>query len=162
MPIYEFYCPDCHTIYNFFSRRINTDASPDCPGCGRPGLDRRMSSFAISKGRRETGDDIMPEFDESRLEQAMMSMSGELENMNEEDPVQAARLMKKLSRAADIKLGDGLEEALRRLEAGDDPDAIEADMGDILESENPFAARTKNLQPHKKRPPQKDDTLYEL
>ena len=24
MPIYEFYCPDCNTLFNFFSRTINT------------------------------------------------------------------------------------------------------------------------------------------
>ncbi len=33
MPIYEFYCEQCHTIYNFFSRKINLEKIPDCPKC---------------------------------------------------------------------------------------------------------------------------------
>ena len=40
MPIYEFYCPDCNTLFNFFSSRINTEKKPDCPKCGRKELDR--------------------------------------------------------------------------------------------------------------------------
>ncbi|XCN71926.1 MAG: FmdB family zinc ribbon protein [Candidatus Electrothrix aestuarii] len=35
MPIYEFYCQDCNTIFNFFSSRINTEKRPDCPKCGK-------------------------------------------------------------------------------------------------------------------------------
>ena len=31
MPIYEFYCAKCNTIYNFFSRTANTDKIPTCP-----------------------------------------------------------------------------------------------------------------------------------
>jgi hypothetical protein len=34
MPIYEFYCEDCHTIFNFFSKNVNTTKKPN----GRPAL----------------------------------------------------------------------------------------------------------------------------
>jgi len=33
MPIYEFYCEDCNTLFNFFSRTVNTDKQPPCPRC---------------------------------------------------------------------------------------------------------------------------------
>ena len=33
MPIYEFYCPHCHRVFNFLSRAVNTDKTPDCPQC---------------------------------------------------------------------------------------------------------------------------------
>jgi len=36
-----------------------------------------------------------------------------------------------------MNLGDGFREALSRLEAGDDPDQIDEEMGDILTSEDP-------------------------
>jgi putative FmdB family regulatory protein len=35
MPIYEFYCPDCHTVFSFFSSRIDTAVRPACPQCGK-------------------------------------------------------------------------------------------------------------------------------
>ena len=60
MPIYEFYCPDCHTIFNFFSARIETEKRPDCPRCGRSKLERRMSVFshlnpAVGLRRKQVG-----------------------------------------------------------------------------------------------------------
>ncbi|MCP4369614.1 MAG: hypothetical protein GY797_16110 [Deltaproteobacteria bacterium] len=42
MPIYEFYCADCHTIYNFFSLKINTETVPKCPRCENPDLKHRF------------------------------------------------------------------------------------------------------------------------
>jgi hypothetical protein len=30
MPIYEFYCRDCHMVFNFFARRVNTTAQRAC------------------------------------------------------------------------------------------------------------------------------------
>ena len=49
MPIYEFYCADCHTIFNFLARKTSS-VVPGCPRCDRRRLERRVSAFAISKG----------------------------------------------------------------------------------------------------------------
>jgi len=167
MPIYEFYCSDCHTVFNFLSRTVTTTKRPACPRCGRPDLEKKVSSFAISKGRVETaGEDDLPEIDENRMEQAMASMAREVEGINEEDPRQMARLMRKLYDATGLRLGDGMEEAIRRLEAGEDPDKIEEEMGDFLEGEDPLLGGTsgpglKGLR-RRLRPPKVDSTLYEL
>lgn len=170
MPIYEYYCPDCHTIYNFYSRRINTDKVPGCPSgdCGRERLQRQVSLFAISKGRKEEedgGDDALEGVDESRLEQAMMSMAGEMENIDEEDPRQAAKMMRRLFDSSGLQLSGGMEEAISRMEAGEDAEQIEADMGDLLEEEEPFAVKPKKLLGDLRRkylPPRVDETLHEL
>ena len=62
MPIYEFYCRRCNTIYNFFSRSVNTEKVPDCPKCKNGPLKRKVSLFAALTGRRddEGADDGMP------------------------------------------------------------------------------------------------------
>ncbi len=165
MPVYEFYCPDCHMIFNFFSRRINTEKQPDCPKCNRKGLERQVSIFAISKNRKEE-DDIMPDIDESKLEQAMMSMASEIENIDEDDPRQAAAMMRKLMSATGLDIGGPMEEAISRMEAGEDPDKIEEEMGDVLESDDLFKSlgKGKVLRGFRKRymRPAVDDTLYEL
>ena len=73
MPIYEFYCGDCHRIFSFLSRRIDTEGRPACPKCERPGLRRLPSSFAISKGRKEEpAGSPLPEMDESRLARVVL------------------------------------------------------------------------------------------
>lgn len=162
MPVYEFYCADCHTIFNFLSRRVNTEKRPDCPRCGRHELQRQVSRFAFSKGRTEEPLEGMPDMDEEKLERAMMGLAGEMEGMDENDPRQMARFMRKLQDATGMNLGSGFEEAMRRLEAGEDPEKIEAEMGDLLDADNPFAM--EGIRGIKKRlaPPAHDDTLYTM
>lgn len=168
MPIYEFYCPECHTIYSFYSRRINTAKTPSCPGDGRRHhrLERQVSLFSISKGREEDeSGDMLDNIDESRLEQAMMAMSGEMENIDEDDPRQAAGMMRRLFDSTGLRLSGGMEEAISRMEAGEDAEQIEADMGDMLEEEEPFTMKPRRLLNDLRRkylPPRVDETLYEL
>ena len=93
MPIYEFYCRDCHTIFSFFARRVDTETVPKCPKHARHKLRRQMSRFAISSGRSDspTGEGPEPDFDDEKMEAAMMHMAGEVEGMDEEDPRAMAR-----------------------------------------------------------------------
>lgn len=144
MPIYEFYCPACHMLLNFFARGVKPDARPDCPHCGRKRLERQVSAFAVT-GRAKGGDpdgaggggDDFP-VDDARMEQAMESLAGEAESLDENDPRQAARLMRKFSQMTGMDFNENIESALKRMESGEDPDKIEEKMGDLGEDENPF------------------------
>lgn len=165
MPIYEFYCEDCNTIFNFFSRSVNTRKRPKCPRCRTRTLARRMSAFAVTGRAKEEGDGGDLPIDEGRMERAMEALASEAESINEDDPRQAANLMRKLTDMTGLELGPGMTEALRRMERGEDPDQIEAEMGDLLESEEPFALPGKKggRGGGGKRPaPARDETLYEL
>jgi len=164
MPIYEFYCKDCHTIFNFFSKTVNTTKKPKCPKCKTLTLTRQISLVAYTGRAKEGGDfDDLP-FDESKMEQAMHMLAGEADKINEDDPKQAAHLMRKLSNMTGLKLGGGLDEAIRRMEKGEDPEQIEAEMGDLLEGEDPFSLPEKkgNAAKTKVKIPFKDETLYDL
>lgn len=164
MPIYEFYCEPCNTIFNFFSRAVNTTKKPVCPRCRKRRLTRRMSAFAVTgKAKEDGGMEDLP-FDESRMEKAMQTLAGEAESISEDDPRQAANLMRKLTDMTGLELGPGMTEALRRMERGEDPDQIEAEMGDLLEGEDPFVLPgKKGGKPGGRRPaPQRDETLYDL
>jgi hypothetical protein len=150
-------------IFNFYARRIDTDKQPLCPRCGRIKLTRQMSPFAVVRGLKEDADSGLPDnIDESKLEQAMAALGGEAEHLNEDDPRQAAQLMRKLTQMTGLRLGSGMEEALRRMEAGEDPEQIEAELGDLLEGEDPFVAEGQKGSSRQKRPPRRDETLYEL
>lgn len=163
MPVYEFYCSDCHTIFNFLSRRVNTEKRPACPRCGRPELDRQVSRFAVSRGHGETAqEEEMPELDEERMEKAMEALAGEMEGVNENDPRQMARFMRRFTEATGMDLGEGAEEAIRRLEAGEDPARVEEEMGQLLDADNPFAREGVRGLKRRLRPPERDDTLYPL
>ena len=164
MPIYEFYCEDCNTIFNFFSKSINTRKKPKCPKCKTKTLSRQMSAFAFTGKAKEDGEmDDLP-FDESKMERAMQMLAGEAESMNEDDPKQAANLMRKLTDMTGLELGPGMQEALQRMEGGEDPEQIEAEMGNLLEEEEPFVLPDKKggIGKAQRRVPIKDDKLYDL
>jgi len=165
MPIYEFYCKKCNTVYKFYSRTIDTSTIPKCPRCKRVRLERMFSSFATLSKREseESADTGMPDIDESKLERAISMLEKEAEGMDENDPGQAADLMRKLTDAAGISLGEGMEEALSRMEKGEDPDKIEEELGDLLGEES-FSFESKKKKGTKKTSPRPrvDETLYEL
>lgn len=167
MPIYEFYCHKCNTVYNFFSRSVNTEKIPFCPNCKTVRLKRQLSLFAAIKGKKEgvdMADGDIPQLDEGKMEKAMSLLSQESEKINEDDPRQAAMLMRKVADIAGINMGKGVEEALNRMERGDDPDMIEQEMEHILADEDPFTLEGKpgkrSLQVASK--PLVDDTIYDL
>ena len=146
MPIYEFYCEPCHTIFNFLSKRVNTTATPPCPTCAQK-LSRQISSFAHLRGGSDSanggGDDGTPQVDEARMEQAMAAMGSEIEDLGDDtDPREAATLMRRFAQTSGMKFTDTVEEALNRMASGEDPEAVDAEFGEVLESANPFAADT--------------------
>ena len=168
MPIYEFYCPDCHTVFNFFSRSVNTTKRPSCPKCGRRRLGREISLFSMTGSKKDAAgeDDLDLPIDDAKMESAMEALAGEAEGIDEDDPRQAAQLMRKFSDMTGMELGGGMQEALARMEAGEDPEAIEAELGDRSEEEDPFlgpggggkgeAGRARRAAP------KRDQTLYDL
>ncbi len=163
MPIYEFFCFECNTVFKFLSRSVNTEKKPSCPRCKKDILERQVSVFATPGGAKESDDPMenLP-VDESKMESAMEKLVGEAENINEEDPRQAARLMQKFSAMTGLKYNDSIEEALSRMEAGEDMENIESQMGDSLDGEDPFIVQGKKGGSAARKPPQYDDTLYEM
>jgi putative FmdB family regulatory protein len=178
MPIYEFYCRHCHRVMSFLSRAVNTDKTPACPHCRKSDLARRVSAFAISKGRKQELKPEAPpgpEIDEGRLEQAMASLAGDLDSLDENDPKQGAHLMRRLFSATGMPVAGGMEEALKRMEAGEDPEKIEEEMGDVLEQDpfggllggeggeaDPDSGQKRLGRLRRMLPPTHDTTLYEM
>ena len=138
MPIYEFYCDHCYALFNFLSKSVNTSGRPECPECKRK-LEKQVSMFAAPSGAAESGDmDDFP-IDESKMEDAMNVLASEAESINEDDPRQAAQLMRKFSSITGMEFGAGMEEAIGRMESGEDPEKIEAEMGDLIDGDgDPF------------------------
>ena len=141
MPIYEFACPRCRRIYSFLSKRVKPDRVPVCPKCGNKKLSKQVSRFAMTKGLKEPvaksdaagGEPPMPDLDDPRMARAMAEMERDMEHLDENNPKHMAHLMKKMK---DIMppgtMPKEMDIAIKRLEAGEDPEKIEADMGDVL------------------------------
>jgi putative FmdB family regulatory protein len=141
MPIYEYACPKCRVIFNFLSKRINPDRAPVCPKCGNKKMFKQMSRFAMSRKLQEPaakpespdGQPPMPEFDDPRMERAMMEMERDMEHLDENNPKHMAHMMRKMKDLMPPgSVPKELDVAIKCLEAGEDPENIEEDMGDVL------------------------------
>ncbi len=166
MPIYEFFCPDCYAVYNFFSARIDTEAKPDCPRCRRRELDRKPSTFATLKHQGEDDDDGDPfsGLDESKLEGAMETLMKEMGGLeNEEDPRAMGRMMRRFGQLSGLEMGDRMEEMIQRMEAGEDPESLEEDLGEDMDGDDfDDFFKLKKAVAARRRRPRVDDELYFL
>ncbi len=167
MPIYEFYCRTCHVVYNFFSARIDTTAKPQCPRCDRPDLERKPSRFATLKQQPDAEGEEAPMagFDESKIEGAMESLMGEMGSLEEDDDPRAmGRMMRRFGELSGLEMGDRMEEIVGRMEAGEDPESLEKEMGNEMEGEDisDFFKLKQAAARARKRHPRVDDELYFL
>jgi hypothetical protein len=100
-----------------------------------------VSRFAMTRGLKEpaakpeadTGEPPMPDFDDPRIERAMGELERDMEHLDENNPRHMAHMMRKMK---DLMppgtVPKELDVAIKRLEAGEDPEKIEEDMGDVL------------------------------
>jgi putative FmdB family regulatory protein len=114
MPIFEYLCRRCNTIFQFLIRDSSRDHDPSCPRCGTGGLERVMSTFSTS---RKGSPDVADVADDPVLA-----------GMDEDDPRSMARAIRHMADEMGEDLGPELEEAISRLEAGEDPEDIEREL----------------------------------
>ena len=148
MPMYEFLCEDCNRVFSFLARTPEVARRrPGCPKCGGRKMTRQLSLFAAGRKRGErsqgpessapeTAGDPSPA-DDARMERAMMDLERDMESVDENNPRQMAAVMRRLSDASGEHMGPEMDEMIRRLEAGEDPDKVEEEMGDVLGDEGP-------------------------
>jgi len=148
MAIYEYLCSHCNRVYSFFTRGFSEEREPVCPRCGATDLTKQVSRFAFVRsgggapgrssdvgdapGLDAAGEGGPDALDDPRVEREMMRLMQEAEHMDENDPRQMGRFMRRMSEVSGEALDPEMEEAVRRLEAGEDPEKIEDDMGDVL------------------------------
>jgi len=141
MPIYEFACPHCRKIFSFLSKRLNPDRLPVCPKCGNRKMIKQISRFAAMrrpaesavKGETEGDEGPMPDFDDPRMARAMAEMERDMDHLDENNPRHMAHMMRKMKDLMPPgSVPKEFDIAIKRLEAGEDPEKIEADMGDVF------------------------------
>jgi putative FmdB family regulatory protein len=119
MPIYEYRCNDCRkrvTVYWRSFSEVET-APARCPACNGTDLTRLISRVAVLRS------------EESRLEG--LADPSSLAGLDENDPQNMARWMRKMSHEMGEDLGPEFGEVVDRLEAGESPEEIEAAMPDL-------------------------------
>ena len=112
---------------------------------------------------------------------AMSAMESEFANVDENDPRGMGRMMRRMAELTGEKLDGQMEEVVRKLEEGADPDKLEEEMGDAFgdkesgDPEDPYGAGpgeteakpgTEPKEPRqrfrvRRGPPVRDPKLYD-
>ena len=142
MPIYEYYCSENNTIYQFYAKTLaQGKLIPKCPDNPKFRLQKALSTFAVKTGGKKSGDgDVkgdaagLPDAggdpaDDARMEAAMNAMEGEFANVDENDPRAMGRMMRRMSELTGEKIDGEMEEVVRKLEEGADPESLEDQLG---------------------------------
>ena len=183
MPIYEYYCPDNHRVYQFFAKTLAQGGSvPKCPDNPAYRMVKTLSAFAVvKKSGKDAGGEAAASgtpFDPpggegggSRADAAMAAMEREFANVDENDPRAMGRMMRRMAEATGEKIDGEMEEVVRKLEEGTDPEALEEQLGDEMpgagddEGEGtgglPAPEPRETRQRARRGPPVRDPKLYD-
>ena len=133
MPIYEYYCPENHTVYQFYAKTLAQGRNvPKCPDNPNYTMRRILSPFAVTGGGKqseETAPAAPAGADDARMEAAMGAMEREFAGVDENDPRAMGRMLRRMAEITGEKIDGVMEEAVRKLEEGADPDAMEEQLG---------------------------------
>lgn len=145
MPIYEFFCPDNNTVYQFYAKSVaQGETIPPCPDNPKFRMRKMVSGFAITKGGASDEPPTNPTTesgaeDDPKMEAAMAAMESEFAHVDENDPKAMGRMMRRMSEMTGEKLDGEMEEVVRKLEEGADPDSLEDALGgEMDESGDPY------------------------
>jgi len=175
VPIYEFYCPDNNRIYQFYAKTLAQGAAvPTCPANPKFRMRKIFSPFAVvGKGAKTEkapgpGNEGSAEpAADARMEAAMGEMEREFSSVDENDPRAMGRMMRRMAELTGEKIGGEMEEVVRKLEEGADPDSLEDQLGsgpgdDAADPEKPEAKEGRR-RPRARRPePVRDPKLYDF
>jgi len=140
MPIYEYYCKKCNTLFDFYSRTFSVEKDPLCPRC-KGDLKKHVSSFAFSQKKK--GPDSLP-MNTKMLDEGMKR----LKDHDSKNPEDAAHLRKKFTKMMGVNFEEGKKKASVVLESEKD------EKGKFIEG--------KPISDAHDAPPEKDETLYEI
>ncbi|MCS7182527.1 MAG: hypothetical protein NZ869_05395 [Thermoanaerobaculum sp.] len=139
MPIFEYLCSQCNRIYSFLSLSPAPKGNPQCPRCGNQELRRVPSAFAVKRAGKTAGKQRDHGATEAEvpagLERELEQLMGGLDEKEMEDPRTMGRVMRRLAEASGERIPPTLEEMIRRMEQGEDPEKLEETLGDQLEEE---------------------------
>lgn len=176
MPIYEFYCPDNNTIYQFFAKsRAQAETTPRCPENPAFRMEKLVSTFAIGSGAKEAEhapeSASAPVEDDPRMDAALSELESQMESIDENDPKAMARMMRRMAEVTGERLDEQMEEVVRKLEEGQDPESVEAHVGDAFGGEPPGTESAAQPAPvregssragyRRRAAPTRDPKLYE-
>jgi hypothetical protein len=178
MPIYEYYCRDNHTIYQFYAKTLAQGRTvPRCPDHPKFRLEKMVSAFAVTKGGKSdepppaAGGPAGGAEEDPRMDAAMAAMENDFAGVDENDRKAMGRMMRRMAELSGEKIDGEMEEVVRKLEEGADPESLEDQLGGEAPGDDPSGeggpeapaaeAREARHRFRARRAPLRDPKLYD-
>lgn len=182
MPIYEFFSPNTNKIYSFYSRRLicNKDV-PSCPDGEKFPMKKLISGFSITGQNSNdeelnsgiednTESDPFAKLNDNQSARVMKEMEKAMSGIDDEnpDPRQMGSLMRRMCDMTGEKMDGVMEEVVRKLEEGSNPEELEAKIEGIMDDADAADEENEGAQIRKARKQKarmiltRDPELYEM
>jgi putative FmdB family regulatory protein len=120
MPVYEYKCQTCGYRTNVrISYKEYDRAKPTCTKCNSKSLERIISKVRIARS------------EESHIDS--LADPASLGGVDENDPKSVGKFMRRMGNEMGEEMGPEFDEMVGRLESGEDPESIEADLPSLSE-----------------------------
>jgi putative FmdB family regulatory protein len=116
VPLYDFRCKDCQHTFTlaYASVEAMENADPRCPACGSGALSQLITGVSVIAS------------EETRMDR--MADPARFAGLDEDDPRAMGQAMRQMADELGEDLGPEMNEAIGRLEAGEDPASVERSM----------------------------------
>jgi putative FmdB family regulatory protein len=111
MPIYEYNCHHCNRKVSIFMRISQFNSNPGCPLCGKSGLTRVFSCFAVHKSL-------------STLHEESGGPGPSQSNGYYKDPRNIGRHLEKKFKDMNIEMPSEIQQSISAAREGDLPDSL--------------------------------------
>jgi hypothetical protein len=123
-------------VYQFYAKTLAQGRTvPPCPDNPKYLMRKVVSSFAVTKGGKSEDAPAAPApvggdaAEDARMEAAMGAMEQEFASVDENDPRAMGRMMRRMAELTGEKIDGEMEEVVRKLEEGAEPDTLEEALG---------------------------------
>jgi hypothetical protein len=164
MPIYEYYCENNNKIYSFLIKSpALRSITPQCPDHPEFTLQKTVSQFAfISKVKETPVDDPFHGMNDHEMERVMQVMEQELSGFENQNPhpKEMGNILQRMNQILGDRVPKELQEISRRLQAGEDPDQIDADFS--AANSQSFSEFLKQTKIKLRGTPLRDPKIYDI
>ena len=125
MPLYDYFCLDCHQCFDIFMTYAEYGARPvTCSHCNSGNVRRRVPRVRMAKSEESRMDSLAGDFSDPS------ALAG-LEN----DPKALGQMMRKMGKELGEEMPPEFGKVVDRLEKGQNPEDIEKELPDIGEAD---------------------------
>lgn len=96
------------------------------------GTERAAGRIAGEDHGTAEGLDRLAPSDQARMERELGRLMSQAQSLDESNPREMGAFMRRMTDVAGLPRDAAMEEAIRRMEAGEDPERVEEDLGDLL------------------------------